>query len=559
MVIDPRTPVVVGVGQVTNRPGPPSSSAAARPHPFALMVDALRLAADDAGGGGGGSGGPGAQLLKRAGSLAVVGGLGWRLHNPGHWVANELGISPADLAVSAIGGNMPLTLLHRAASMIGRGELDVALVCGAECFFTRRALGEEQALGGGSARGSGSSSGGGGGSGSGSGGEPPGWPVQASGEVHDPLVVGSNRAPATPAEVACGVTLPVYAYPLLEHSLRAGRGWSPAEHLSRIGSRWAAFSEVAATNPYAWLPERRRAEEIVEPGPQNRMISSPYTKLCTANIFVDQSAALICCSVDAARRAGVPEDRWVFPLGGAEAHDHWFLSERPVLHRSPAMAIAGRRTFELAEVGPGDLAAVDLYSCFPVVVEMAATALELEGAGSGTGTGSGAGAGTGAGPLPLPLTVTGGLTFFGGPGNNYVTHAIATLVERLRESPSAAGLASGLGWYATKHAFGVFASRPPAHAGAPYRVDDVQGEVDALPRQPVDDDATGPVAIETYTVAFDRDGRPHHGIVVGRTSSGARTWGTVVHPDSLAALADADTDCVGAAGTLRLDRQFAFD
>lgn len=492
------------------------------------MVDSCRLAAADAGHRAG------QRLLARAGSLAVVGGLGWHLPNAARWVADELGIAPADLGVSAIGGNMPLTLLQRAAGMIGRGELDVAVVCGAECFFTRRALGTGEGLGDES--------------------QPAGWPRPAPCDPKD-RVIGEDRAPVTPAELACGITLPVYAYPLLEHSLRAARGWAPAVHRARMAARWAGFSEVAATNPYAWLRERRRPEEIVSPGPQNRMVASPYTKLCTANIFVDQSASLICCSLRAARDAGVPEDRWVFPLGGAEAHDHWFLSERVALHRSPAMATAGRRALELAAVGTGDLAAVDLYSCFPVVVDMAAAALGLEG-DEVAGTplrGSTPGAGL------RPLTVTGGLTFSGGPGNNYVTHAIATLVERLRDSPSTVGLASGLGWYATKHAFGVFASRPPAHAGAPFRCDDVQPHVDALPRQPVDDDATGPVVLETYTVAYDRETHPHHGIAACRTPTGARTWGAVVDPDSLAALSDLDADHAGAPGTVRAGHRLTLD
>jgi acetyl-CoA C-acetyltransferase len=517
-VLDPRTPVLVGVGQVTNRPNP-DQPAPTRPHPFALMADACRLAAADA------AGSRGHRLLGRAGSLAMVGGLGWRLPNGPRWVAGELGIDPADLAVSAIGGNMPLTLLHRAAGMIALGELDVAVVCGAECFFTRRALGAQQGLGAG-----------------GDLGEPAGWPSQDPDEIPTPHLVGTNRSPVTPAELACGVTLPVDAYPLLEHSLRAARGWSPADHRARMGTRWAGFSEVAAANPYAWLPERHSPEQIVEPGPNNRMIALPYPKMCTANIFVDQSSALICCSVAAARDARVPEDRWIFPLGGAEAHDHWFLSERVALHSSPAMEIAGQRALALAGVGVDDLSAVDLYSCFPVVVEMAAAALGLDAAGSS----------------PRPLTVTGGLTFFGGPGNNYVTHAVASLAERLRSTPSSVGLASGLGWYATKHAFAVFASRPPAHAGAPFRCDDVQRDVDALPRQAVDDDATGAVTVETYTVVYDRQTRPHHGIAVCRTPGGTRTWAAVTHPDSLAAIAERDSDFVGTAGTLGADRQLTF-
>ena len=71
------------------------------------------------------------------------------------------------------------------------------------------------------------------------------------------------------------------------------------------------------------------------------MIAYPYTKLLTANMQVDQGAALIMCSVAAAQSAGIARDRWVFPLSGADADDHWFLSHRADFHSSPAIRLAG--------------------------------------------------------------------------------------------------------------------------------------------------------------------------------------------------------------------------
>ena len=129
------------------------------------------------------------------------------------------------------------------------------------------------------------------------------------------------------------------------------------------------------------------------------MISFPYPKLCTANMQVDQGAGYIVCSVEAARAAGVPEERWVFPLAGADAHDHWFISHRPELHRSPAIRLAAGAAFALAGVGPDDLGPIDLYSCFPAAVQMAAREIGLPVDDPGR-----------------PLTLTGGLTFGGGPG-----------------------------------------------------------------------------------------------------------------------------------------------
>ena len=226
-----------------------------------------------------------------------------------------------------------------------------------------------------------------------------------------------------------GVLLPIHAYPLFENALRAANGWSLPEHAARIGGLWSRFSQVAAANPYAWIRQPRSAEEIITVTPENRMISFPYPKLCTANLQVDQGAGYIVCSVEAARAAGVPEERWVFPQSGADANDHWYISERPELHRSPAIRLAGAAALQLAGLDIDDVGLVDLYSCFPVVVQMAARELGLA-----------------VDDPDRPLTLTGGLTFAGGPGNNYTSHGIASAVAALRAAPGSpcAGQRSGL-------------------------------------------------------------------------------------------------------------------
>jgi len=237
----------------------------------------------------------------------------------------------------------------------------------------------------------------------------------------------------------------------------------------------------------------------------------------------------------------VPEARWVFPLSGADANDHWFISQRAELHRSPAIRLAGTAALDLAGLGIDDVGAVDLYSCFPVVVQMAATELGLA-----------------VDDPARPLTLTGGLTFGGGPGNNYTSHGIARAVGALRDAPGTAALVSGLGWYATKHAIGVYASRPPNHEGRrPFAWRDLQPEVDALPQCRVDPDATGAVRVETYTVTFDRDGTPERGILACRTPEGTRAWGNLTDADTLAGLCAEEgigrTGTLGADGALTLD------
>jgi acetyl-CoA C-acetyltransferase len=505
MALDPRTPVVVGVGQVTIRPDP-ATEPVDRPEPLDLMVRALRAAAEDCDGvAAGAAASAGDALISRADSIRVVVPLGWRTTNPALLVAERLGTAPAQLMLSSIGGNNPQAMMHDASLAIGRGDLDVVLVTGAEALYTRALSRRNPAK------------------------ASLNWVSQPAESTPEPTIFGVDRPGATELEMSRGIVLPIHAYPLFENALRGAHGWSLAEHAARIGSLWSRFSEVAAGNPHAWIRRPRTPEEISLPAEGNRMIAFPYPKLATANMQVDQGAGYIVCSVEAARAAGVPEDRWVFPLSGADANDHWFISHRPELHRSPAIRLAGRAALELGGVGIDDVGPIDLYSCFPAVVQIAARELGL--------------------PIDdpaRPLTLTGGLTFGGGPGNNYTSHGIAQAVGALRAEPGAVGLVTGLGWYATKHSVGLYASRPPER-GFAWR--SAQEEVDALPQCRIESDATGPVRIETYTVTFGRDGQPERGIVACRTEADSRAWGNIDDVDELRALCT--TEGIGRSGTLQ--------
>ena len=133
---------------------------------------------------------------------------------------------------------------------------------------------------------------------------------------------------------------------------------------------WAGFSAVAAGNPHAWIRDRWTAEEIRTPSSRNRWVCWPYTKVMNANNAVEQAAGLILCSAAKAEALGVPRDRWVFPVAGTQAHDTYALSHRPDLRSSGAIRLAAQRLFALAGAGVDDVAHVDLYSCFPVAVEI---------------------------------------------------------------------------------------------------------------------------------------------------------------------------------------------
>ncbi len=527
MALDPRTPVIVGVGQATNRPGSEGAgSLADRPEPVGLMVDAVRAALEDCDGAAPGGAAPrGHQLLSHVQSVRVADPLSWRYENPGALVAEALGIEPDEVMVTTIGGNNPQSMVSATALAIGRGELDAAVLVGADCVYTesanRRDAGRPMLP----------------------------WTVQPA-DTARPTVFGNDRRGTTEAEEERGLDLPIHVFPLFENALRAEAGRSLDEHRDRIGRLWSEFSEVAAANPSAWLPEARTTEEVITATEANRMIAYPYTKLLTANMQVDQGAAVLMCSASTARSAGIAEDRWVFPLAGADADDHWFLSHRLDFHSSPAIRLAGAAALTLAGTEVGGLGPVDLYSCFPSVVQIAARELGL--------------------PIDdpsRPLTVTGGMTFAGGPGNNYGTHAVAAMVGALRADPGSRGLVTGLGWYLTKHSVGVYGTEPPTPGGrglgrasslpdgtvveeaAGFAWASPQAGVGALPQCAPDADAEGEVTVETYSVAYGRTGSPERAVVACRTPAGRRAWATVLDADQLAVLVT-EEGC-GRLGTLR--------
>jgi acetyl-CoA C-acetyltransferase len=327
--------------------------------------------------------------------------------------------------------------------------------------------------------------------------------------------------------------MPVQLYPMFESALRAAAGRTVDDHNRWVAELWARFSEVAAGNPHAWIQQAFTAAEIGVPTPDNRMIGFPYTKRMNSNNAVEQSAAIVVCSVERAEALGVPRDRWVFPWAGTDARDTPFVSNRADLHSSPAIRTAGRAVLDLAGIGVDDLAHLDLYSCFPSAVEIAAAEL-------GLGT-------------DRPLTVTGGLAFAGGPWNNYVTHSIAAMTERLRDDAGAMGLVTANGGFVTKHAFGVYSTTPPPDG---FRWASPQEEIDRFPSREVCEEWDGPVTVEACTVMYSRGGEPETGLLAVLLADGRRAWGTTTDADALKRMVT--EECIGQSAHLAADGTIEF-
>ncbi|MCH8050915.1 MAG: acetyl-CoA acetyltransferase [Chloroflexi bacterium] len=453
-------PVIVGVGQVTNRAQTTDDSI----EPVELMAQAARLADDDAGGG----------LLSRIDSLQVVNVISWPYPDAPGLLASRIGAEPAHTLYSAIGGETPQRLVNETAEAIVAGRTRVALIVGAEAMHTRRlALKEGARLP---------------------------WEVRGTPE----RILGDTRLGFSDVEGRHGAVLPTRVYPLFENAIRAYAGRTIEEHQAYLGSLCARFTEVAAANPYAWFPQKRTAEEIATVRPDNRWVAFPYPKLMNAIMQVDQGAALLLTGSETAREMGVPEEKWVYLHGCGDADDKWFVSDRADYHGSPAIRAATTRALGMARTSVDEIDMFDLYSCFPAAVQLALGALGLSA------------------DDPRPLTLTGGLPYAGGPGNNYVSHSIATAVERLRERPDARALVTGLGWFATKHSVGVYSAQPPG--GEWQRTDPQvdQAALDAMDTPPQAPEPAGDATVEAYSVAFGQEGEPEQTIVIGRLAGGER-------------------------------------
>jgi len=403
-VIDPRTPVIVGVGQTSQRPADPADAS----EPADLLAAAVRAAESDAA--------AGRALVPRASVVAVCDILSWRYPDPGALLARKVGAEPHLTVLSTVGGNSPQMLVNRLAGAISAGEADVVIVGGVECMYSRlRARSGERR-----------------------------WLEWSHpDDPACPNVWGDDRPGSNDYELAHGVAAPTIVYPLLETALRAARGRTIEEHRHYVAELWSGFARAASDNPHAWSRDGWTAEQIRRPSPDNRMVTFPYTKRMCANLGVDQAAALLMCSYGTAVDAGVPPDRLVHPLAGADVHDHFFVTERHSLGEAPGIGVAGRAALDAAGLSLDDVDRFDLYSCFPSAVQMAMGALGLVGPAGGD---------------ERPLTVTGGLAFAGGPGSNYASHSIAGMVEACRTDPGSVGLVTALGWYATKHAVGLYST-----------------------------------------------------------------------------------------------------
>lgn len=452
-----------------------AAAAARLPDAVELMATAAEAAALDAGVPG---------LLAGVDRVYVARG-SWTDPDPGRSLAARFGAAKVHSVVAEL-GVLQQTLVTRGCLDVAAGRADVVLVLGAEAAhsagrvrLTAGRLGAED-----------------------------------RGDDGPDEVLTPRDDILHPLEIRRGFYLPVRQYAVLESALRATDGLGLAAHTDEVAALWAGFSRVAAGNADAWARNPVGAADLAA-SDRNPMMSWPYTRSHCSRAGVDQGAALLLCTARTARRFGVRPDRWVFPVAAAESNVMTPVSARPDLARSPGFAAVGRRLTEVTGVAPADADLVDLYSCFPAAVRSQIRELGLADRAD--------------------LTVTGGMTFAGGPLNNYAFQSTVKMAELLRAAePGARGLVTCVSGMVTKQGGLLWSTAPPP---AGFRAEDVSAEVSAAesPLPLVEDVSTGTGRVAGFTVACER-GAPSRAFAVVTLADGSRTVATSTEPDLAAAM-----------------------
>ncbi len=485
MNVADNTPILIGVGEASERIDAPDYAALS---PVELASRAAAAALADAG-----APGLGAEIdVIAAIRQFEVSGPGARppfgaSNNFARSVGKRIGASPKRAILEVVGGQGPQHLVNEFAHAIARGEAQMVLLTGSESISTVRHLATR--------------------------GETRDWAETVAGELEDRGFGGEGLL--TRDLASHGARTPISVYALFENARRAQRGLDRAAYRLEMGRLFAPFTKVAAGNPHAMSPEARSAEDLATISADNRLTSDPFPRRMVARDQANQGAAVLLTSVGKARALGVPEDRWVYLLGGADVKERTVIERQDLAH-SPASAMAVRRALEAADVSLADIGAFDFYSCFPIAVFNICDELGLRP------------------DDPRGLTMTGGLPFFGGAGNNYSMHAIASMVRWLRAHPGAKGLVAANGGFLSKYSVGVYST-----AGAEWRGFDsapLQAEVNAWVAPALAPGFAGEADVETYTI--DYAGPEPRGVVLARTAAGERVVAAAEDPAIVRRLID---------------------
>jgi acetyl-CoA C-acetyltransferase len=393
--------------------------------------------------------------------------------SPAKQLADNLKAAPKFTHVSGIGGNSPQMLINRAAGMIARNEIDSILIAGAESYVQRD---------------------------------------KNSNQVENALFRGipkdyqeDDLIGSTPLENAHGIEHPFQGFPLFETALWAESALDYQTHMMTIGKMWSKFSEIASTNPYAWSKSIKSPEEIITSSPTNRPVAFPYTKYMNSFVTVDQGAAIILMSEEKAQKYSQKIRQQVYFLGGGYAEDRQrFIIEKSNFTSSLPLQTAVKKALTRSCIALENIDCFDLYSCFPCAVSIAKKMIGIKESD------------------PRPLTLTGGLGFFGGPGNNYSLHSAVTLAQKISQGEQSNGLITALGWFMYKHAAGIYSNKPLNGEFKNHDLSDQKNSLAGKDPVKIKNQVNGGGTIETYTIIYARNHKPLYAVIYGRTDDNFR-------------------------------------
>jgi acetyl-CoA C-acetyltransferase len=497
--LDDRTPVLIGIGEASERI---QSADYAALSPLDLAAAAAKSALEDAGIEGRAVDVVAAIRQFEISTPGAVAPFGCSNNFP-RSLARRIGADPARAILEVTGGQGPQHLVNEFAHEIASGRAEVALFAGSEAISTVRHLQSK--------------------------GETRDWSDTVEGPMEDRGYGLENLL--SPALMRAGARAPMHFYALFENARRAKTGLDRAAYRMAMGELFAPFTEVAAANPHAMARARFTAAELVAVTPENRVVSDPFPRRVVSRDQANQGAAVLMASYGRVRALGVAPEKMIFLRGGADVAERTVM-DRADLAQSPASTLAVRAALEAAGIDLADIAKFDLYSCFPIAVFNICDAFGLSPTD------------------PRGLTMTGGLPFFGGAGNNYSMHAIAAMARALREAPGAIGLVAANGGFLSKYSVGIYASAP-----TPWRPFDskmLQAEIDAWPAPAQTDAPDGVCTIETYTIDYTGDPRV---TVVGRDGAGRRFAAGSARGDAAISEAFAAHEPLGAPVAVAADER----
>ncbi len=438
-----------------------------------------------------------------------------RTNNFPRSIAKRINANPKFAIYDSVGGHSPQKLVSEFAEKLADGQCELVLLAGGEAIANAKAATKQKVQ--------------------------LDWSESIEGQLEDRGRSGGKLI--TSVEISHQVMMPMQFYALMENARRASLKQDRASYAQDMGDNVSELSKVAADNPYAVDRTIYDSETLITPSKTNQLFIAPYTKKLIAKDRVNQGAAVVMTTVGKARALGIDESKWIFLHGYANTQDSVLL-ERPELGKSAGMEEALNGALEHANKGSDDIKHFDIYSCFPIVISEAKRILDIKKEDA------------------RPMTQTGGLPFFGGPGNNYSMHAIVSLVENLRADQKDFGMVYANGGWMSKHAVGIYSAQPFEGEWQSQDSSAFQTKVEALPKVEVNRRPNGEAILETYTVHYFK-GFPLKAIIIGRMKdSDKRFLATTVMADTDTVQAIANKDLIGSTIFVEYDpkgNRFAFE